>query len=236
MKKLIIALLLISVLFMPNLSASITNRFPVVKKGNYFIYNKTESGKLSTLGWQAIEWTYNITNVYDNGTVIMRVSWKKGDEEGGYTTKIYATNLLYFKIFFDITNLSRAITQLMNQFGNYTIEEIKYEWKGNYYSCINASYNMTERKGYFIISKDYGVMFERVQLMFDENITAQGILGSSIMRLTDTNAFGKAEIIIYVIIIMIIAIPITWLLWKKGYISKTALLVSSTIGGERTIA
>ena len=54
MKKLIIALLLISVLFMPNLSASITNRFPVVKKGNYFIYNKTESGKLSTLGWQAI--------------------------------------------------------------------------------------------------------------------------------------------------------------------------------------
>jgi len=239
----ILPLIIISLLLLTPIqinAKTLAERFPLVKEGNYFVYevakNGTSSGiKISQMRVITYDWRYDIIDVNEkSGIVIINVTWKRYEngvlsETGGYTARVNASNLLYFKVFFDVTRLKVAVREMLEMFnlGNkstISITNITYNWQGIEYQCLNASYDVIDGNerlaGYFIISVKYGIMFERVQYRI-QNITTgirtkTLVIPSVIMRLTKTNAFLRVVFFSYILpAIIIIAVIVAIIIIRR---------------------
>jgi len=237
----LITLLLISPI--PLSQEEVKQRFPVIEAGNYFEYGVNQQANTSvTLNTTHVcgvtiktwSWRYEIVNVTEE-VVVIKVSWKaylNGTylESGGYTAIVYWSNLLFFKVFFDVTRIYEAATKLVSSLslgGDYSVEDVEYTWSGMTFNCINASYYYEDEGsilyGYFIISKKYGLVLEKAQYVVWKkgypSVPSACAIGFQFTReiLKKTNILAKMILTHYLpyIIVAVVAIVASYILLRR---------------------
>jgi len=105
----------------------VKQRFPVIEAGNYFEYGVNQQANTSAalnttricgVTIRTASWRYEIVNVTEE-VIVIKVSWKAYlngtyQESGGYTVIVHWRNLLFFKVFFDVTRIYEAITRFLS--------------------------------------------------------------------------------------------------------------------------
>ncbi|MGQ4894215.1 MAG: hypothetical protein ACP6IQ_06335 [Candidatus Njordarchaeia archaeon] len=241
-KKLIALLLLSTFFILPfRTNARIQDDFPTLQQGLYYKYTseKATNDTSSILDYSIItfEITYYVEKVENNYAEISSysityVNGTKVDEGKGLFGYDFSSSVISVNFAFNITNLQENIWEVvigmvLNE-SQLSFTESTYDFKGENRTVYRVFYNYTELSGVvtrirnMIIDKETGLILEDTRIHIDRtnytyNYTIQSYRESEHMVLIDTNFFDKPRnYVIYIIIIVIIAIPITWLLlWKR---------------------
>lgn len=182
MRKVIVALiglLLISFSTVsPYAQSSVNQRFPAVEEGVWYFYNTTRVGSFAhkplILTWA---YNYSILDVSGDKVVYQLVSYCYEDgtlvKTSNATFTVTNVSLVdRFGVFFDVTKLRDSLERLLYGYAghNYTITNVTYTFNNRTLDCYNGSYRTKWWWGYFIVSKEFGLVLEVAQFAVTYNL------------------------------------------------------------------